>query len=79
MRFLLAVAETPTAIEEREQMIGLARKLLREPDAAAREKLQRALEEVRNPARIASTSLAALTEVGGAQPGGCGGGDPFDV
>lgn len=79
VRFLLAVAATPTAVREREQLIGLARKLLQEPDAAAREKLQRALEEVRSPARIASTSIAALAEIEGPQPGGCGGGASFDV
>jgi hypothetical protein len=79
VRFLLAVAETPTAVREREQVIVLARRLLQEPDAAARERLQRALDEVRDPARIASTSLAALAEIEGPQPGGCGGGVSFDV
>jgi hypothetical protein len=78
--FLLEVAAAPTSVRERDELVSHARRLLREPDAAVREKLQRAVDRIRDPARIAATSIAALAEVQGPQAGGCGGGGPsFDV
>jgi hypothetical protein len=79
--FLLAVAAAPTVVREREQLIGLARKLLAEPDASRREKLQREVDELRDPVRIAAGSAAVLAEVLGPQAGGPCGGErsSFDV
>jgi hypothetical protein len=79
VRFLLAVAESPTASREREEVLTLARRLLQEGDPGVREKLLRRLDQIRDPARIAATSVAVLAEVEGPQAGGCGGASSFDV
>jgi tetratricopeptide (TPR) repeat protein len=74
-RFLRAVSSSRLATEDRERFVSIAKKLQREPRIGARQELQKALDELRDPERIAATSeemLAAL-ESGygcGEPPGG---------
>ena len=74
-RFLRAVAESPVSRQDRERFVAAAKKLQREPEIAARRDLQRALDELRDPERIAATSDDLVARLG---EGHSCGGEPRD-